>query len=71
MKWLEIKKNPPTQDYEWSLVCDKNYPDETSISASYSLERKEFYNLFNGVYLALEDITHWMPTPTYNEVRGK
>ena len=69
MKWKSIKEDPPTMDMIYCLVCDENNPDDRGISAQYSDKRKEFYNIFNALYLSLDDITHWMNIPSYSEAK--
>ena len=69
MKWREIRSDPPEGDYGWVLACDSSNPDELSISAQYSGEQKEFFNIIGNVYLRLEGISHWMPLPSFEEAK--
>lgn len=69
MKWKYIKEEPPKADILYCLVCVANDPHERGISAQYDDSRKEFFNLFNGMYLPLDDITHWMDIPSYFEAK--
>lgn len=68
MKWKSMKDDPPDKDLLFVIAADANFPDEQAISAQYSKERNEFFNIHGSLYLKLE-ATHWCDMPTYNDLK--
>ncbi|KKM85288.1 hypothetical protein LCGC14_1290590 [marine sediment metagenome] len=70
MKWREIRKDPPKEDYIFCLACNCMSPDEESLQLSYCFDVKEFYTYLDEEQVTIEDLTHWMEMPTYADCQN-
>ena len=59
INWLSIKDNPPKKRFSEVLVANESI----STVAAYDPERNVFYNVFNNLYLEVEDVSYWMHLP--------